>query len=429
MKAFAQIKVRFALLCVLLSGAVLLAACLLGWQNARRQAQEGFQEQLDAQFSAMENQLRTVNVVSELALYRFETENEVWVSLYDNGRPVGFRNHPGGQARAALLGSAQKQVNWALPYAEESTALTLADENGARYEVRFANFRTPAGTWCGVLMAKPAAGLAAETARLRLVWGLVFGMGLLALGAVGLLMGRLAATPALQAHQRQAQFMAAAGHELKSPLAVIQSSAEMVAKDPARTPEYMANITGETARMNRLVEDLLVLCGGDAARLAVKPQPTDPETLLLTVYDRFLPLAQKQGYRLAVDFPKAHLPPVLADEDRVMQLLGILLSNAFDYATPGTTVTLFAAPQGRYLAVGVADEGPGLSREDKRRVMERFYRGEESRAHGDNHYGLGLSVAQEIAALHKGRLVVRDSPQGGSTFVFLLPRGTQSSNR
>lgn len=109
MKAFAQIKVRFALLCVLLSGAVLLAACLLGWQNTRRQAQDGFQEQLAAQFSAMENQLRTVNVVSELALCRFETENEVWISLYDNGRPVGFRNHPGGQARAALLDSAQKQ--------------------------------------------------------------------------------------------------------------------------------------------------------------------------------------------------------------------------------------------------------------------------------------------------------------------------------
>lgn len=190
-----------------------------------------------------------------------------------------------------------------------------------------------------------------------------------------------------------------------------------------------AGLAAEAARMNRLVEDLLVLCGGDAARLAVKTRPTDMETLLLTVYDRFLPLAQKQGYRLAVDLPQTHLSPVLADEDRVMQLLGILLSNAFDYATPGTAVTLFAAPEGRYLAVGVADEGPGLSREEKRRVMERFYRGEQSRAHGDNHYGLGLSVAQKIAALHKGRLVVRDSPRGGSRFVFLLPRGNQFSNR
>ncbi len=112
------------------------------------------------------------------------------------------------------------------------------------------------------------------------------------------------------------------------------------------------------------------------------------------------------------------------DEERLVQLLGVLISNALEYAPPGSAVELILRRRGGRAAVLVRDHGPGVPDADKERIFARFYRAEQSRT-DHAHFGLGLAVASELARLHGARLSVRDTLNArgepdGATFVLEL---------
>ena len=90
------------------------------------------------------------------------------------------------------------------------------------------------------------------------------------------------------------------------------------------------------------------------------------------------------------------------------------------YTPKGERIVLRAYQQKRYMVIEVEDHGKGMSEEEKKHVFERFYRGDQSRT-GKKHFGLGLSIAKELAELHKGDILIRNTPGGGSTFVVKLP--------
>lgn len=108
------------------------------------------------------------------------------------------------------------------------------------------------------------------------------------------------------------------------------------------------------------------------------------------------------------------------DRGRLMQVLSVLLSNAADYAPPGSAVTLEARRGKTRALITVSDQGPGVPDREKERIFDRFYRADAARS-GKSHFGLGLSVARELAALHGGTLTVRDAPGGGAAFTLSLP--------
>ena len=129
-------------------------------------------------------------------------------------------------------------------------------------------------------------------------------------------------------------------------------------------------------------------------------EEVDTDTFLIELYGRFAPMARARGHALTLDLPDAPLPALYADAGRLEQLFAVLLNNAFEYAPAGTPVELKAeAPAGGGLRIDVTDHGPGVPDADKQRIFERFTRGDPSRT-GKAHFGLGLAVAAEIAALH-----------------------------
>lgn len=109
----------------------------------------------------------------------------------------------------------------------------------------------------------------------------------------------------------------------------------------------------------------------------------------------------------------------MADKARLTQLFGILLSNAMEYTPHGTPIEIAAAADKSKVIISVADHGAGISQEDKERVFTRFYRADKSRS-DKAHFGLGLSVAQEIAQLHGASLTLSDTKGGGCTFEFQI---------
>jgi signal transduction histidine kinase len=242
--------------------------------------------------------------------------------------------------------------------------------------------------------------------------------------------------------RRQQEFIADASHELRTPLSVVRANTELLRRMPDATPAErdaeLAVVLDEVDRMARLVDELLVLARTDAGRLALKTDVVDLSAIVREVVEPMRALATDAGLSLTIDAPDELL--VTGDEDRLAQVLRILVGNAIAYTPKGGTVSV-ASGQGtvasrasslatdhRLLAtVSVRDTGIGMSAAERARVFDRFYRGEQSRSRGTGGVGLGLSIAQAIIAAHHGTITIDSEPGQSTTVRVALPATVVSS--
>lgn len=235
--------------------------------------------------------------------------------------------------------------------------------------------------------------------------------------------------PVAESARRQREFVAAASHELKSPLSVIALDLEAVAReaeDPASVRTLSKEALGECMRTASLVEDLLSLASGDADGWRIERRPCDAVSILADAYEQMEDKASSLGRGINLSLPDGDDPmPLNADPERIVQVLRILIENALVHTPEKTLVVLGVSQRGDCVAFAVSDDGPGIPDEVKPRIFERFFRADGSRS-DRSHHGLGLSIAREIARAHGGDVTVRDRPGGGSVFELLLPRGRKS---
>ena len=254
--------------------------------------------------------------------------------------------------------------------------------------------------------------------------GLVFGIiSVASLGVVTwlcYLVAGKAIVPVQEAMERQERFVAAASHELRSPLTVLRTGFGVIKKSPDQQERYLGLMEGETNRMTRLVDELLILAGGGSLRKNFRPRPIELDTVLIDFVDSMTPVAEKKGIFLEICLPEESITAVSADEDRVKQFLSILVDNALRYAPEKSTVHVALDKMAKGCVLSVVDHGPGIADSEKKKVFDRFYRGSQSRS-DPNHFGLGLAVAQELSAIHGGSLWLSDTPGGGATFKVMLP--------
>jgi two-component system phosphate regulon sensor histidine kinase PhoR len=219
-------------------------------------------------------------------------------------------------------------------------------------------------------------------------------------------------------------FVANVSHELRTPLTAVRGYVEALMDDPS-TPEqrqkFLEVIDRHTARMERLVRDLLRLARLDAQQETAERHPCDVESQFKSVSIDLATLidAKKVRIELAVD-PDACV--VQFDPTKLHDALRNLLENAVKYSPEGGRVTLAAAAEGGQVALTVSDEGPGLAESDFERVFERFYRVDKSRTADPGGTGLGLSIVKHLVELHGGRVMARNNPGGGAVFSILLPK-------
>lgn len=238
--------------------------------------------------------------------------------------------------------------------------------------------------------------------------------------------------PVEMSRKRQNEFIAAASHELRSPLAVIESSVTAIdaaaeSPPPLRSAEcsekqaqYLKNIRAECRRMAALVGDMLLLASTDAGSWSIKREVVDMDTLLIETYELFEPVCQNSGIRLYLDLPEETLPHVNGDASRLKQLLTILLDNAVSYTPANKKIIISVLVNGKEMFISVADQGCGIPADVRAHIFDRFYRGDTSRT-DKRHFGLGLSIAKELTTLHGGRISVGETEGGGATFQVMLP--------
>lgn len=221
---------------------------------------------------------------------------------------------------------------------------------------------------------------------------------------------------------KRRQLMGDVTHELRTPLTSIRGYMEglMDGVLPA-TAETFDQIHREASRLSRLVDDLQELSRVEANAFSLDIRPTDLSPLVQTILKRLSPQAMTKRITLRSDLP-AHLQPVLADEDRITQVLTNLAANALQYTPEEGTVTISAIQKDDEIHVSVKDTGIGIPPEHLQKLFARFYRVDKSRSrNAGGGSGIGLTIARHLVEAHDGRIWVESDGEGkGSTFSFSL---------
>ena len=426
-----QLRLRLTLLAAALTGAVLVVMALAALSLSEGRLQESLRANFQTSANGIVVKLQTDRVVSAAWLAQLEAGENLVISLRDGGRPITFRGAwAPATDRQVLIDRAAEQgralgVDPGLPPISileptSTPAFQVQGDHGDRYLASVTLI--PAGRgWQSLVLLKDIADSRREIWLLRGAFAGLVALGVAALVALCWLFAGRAIRPIEESQKRQAEFIAAASHELRSPLAVIQASlSALKTAEPGEREHFIALADGECTRMSRLVGDLLALAGADSGQWTIRPAQVELETLVLNVCEGFEGPARHAGIRLEPRLPAAPLPPCRCDGERVAQVLSILLDNALAYTPAGGRVTVGVDRGGRGFLLTVSDTGPGIPDGEKAHIFDRFYRADPSRSKRE-HYGLGLCIAREIAGLHRGSLTVGDRPGGGAVFTLALP--------
>jgi histidine kinase len=224
-----------------------------------------------------------------------------------------------------------------------------------------------------------------------------------------------------QTETRRRQLIGDVSHELRTPLTSIKGSMEgLVDGVLSPTPDLFIQIQKEADRLNRLVDDLQELSRIESRAYQLQIHPAELGKLVSITTKRLSAEAARKG--IALNSRMDNLPTVLADEDRIVQVLTNLVANALRYTPENGRIEILGSVEGNHVQVSVIDNGMGISSEHLPHVFDRFYRVDRSRSRANGGSGIGLTVSKSLVEAHGGRIWVESSGEGrGSNFSFTLP--------
>jgi signal transduction histidine kinase len=227
----------------------------------------------------------------------------------------------------------------------------------------------------------------------------------------------------------KSEFVATVSHELRTPMTSIRGYVEILLMGAAgelnpQQTHFLEIVKSNNERLGDLVNDLLDLSRIEAGKVKFALQPVDihplAENALADLRQRSS--EESKPMKFIITIP-SNLPRVMADPERVLQIITNLLENAYDYTPAHGKIELTASQVNGHVQVDVIDNGIGIPLCEQSRIFERFYRGEDSLVLASSGTGLGLNIAQQLVSLHHGRIWFNSSgqPGKGSTFSFTIP--------
>lgn len=401
---------------------VMAAACLLVAESStKKNSYASFLNnartcitQLEEQTAISHRWLKTV-----MNTYHFQIE------IQDNGRSLYFY-------KTARQESDTDALKKARSLSRDSYGLSLENYSRGQKLTKSADFQFPGYYACTALIPHtdgilsmvilyPLAGLQTQLHTQRLAFGAAVLAAIAAVIIFSWFFTRKMIRPLEKSRAEQTAFIAAASHELRSPLAVIRSSVSAIPKaSPERSEVFVDMSLKECDRMARLIQDMLSLSNADNHTWTLETAPCELDTLLLETYEKYEALTKEKKLELSISLPESLLPPLECDAGKLAQVLSILLDNAISYVPKGGKIRLSLKKEPGAAVISVADNGPGIPDSEKEAVFQRFYRSDTSR-NDKQHFGLGLCIAREIALLHNGTLTVSDAAGGGAVFSLCLP--------
>ena len=217
-------------------------------------------------------------------------------------------------------------------------------------------------------------------------------------------------------------FISNISHELRTPLASLKALTETLLDsaidDPPAARRFLLRMETEVDALTQMVEELLELSRIESGRVPLRLAPAAASDLISGAVERLAMQAERAGLSVTVNCP-AGLPPVLADRQRLEQVLVNLLHNAIKFTPPGGSIEMSAAAQEGRVVFSVTDSGVGIPQKDLPRIFERFYKADRARASKGT--GLGLAIARHQVEAHGGAIWAESKDGQGSTFYFSIP--------
>jgi signal transduction histidine kinase len=222
--------------------------------------------------------------------------------------------------------------------------------------------------------------------------------------------------------EMKSDFVAITSHELRSPLAAVRGFVDTLLDhlddlEPGEVREFLVIIDQQSARLARLVEDLLVVSRIDAGEVTLDPAEVDLSAVLMDTVQGLGEETARVRMQLSYELPRS----MWVDANRLDQVLRNLLHNALKFSPPGAPVVLSAALEGTILVMSVADEGIGIAPEERTRIFERFHQAESANTRKAEGAGLGLYITRRLVEAMEGTIEVASTLGEGSTFTVRLP--------
>ena len=285
------------------------------------------------------------------------------------------------------------------------------------YSLRYCRSVTPRGERIAFT------DMSSERATLKNLTETCAAIGVLCFAAfllISWLLARWAVKPVETAWQQQRQFVADASHELKTPLTVIMTNAELLNSpdfDETHRSQFAAHILTMSRQMRQLIEEMLDLARTDSGQNTLIFSQVDLSRLISDAVLPFEPVFFEAGLTLAVDIQPGLT--VRGSQQHLRQTVDILLDNARKYAAPSGEISVTLTRCGGRCRLAVSNPGPEISKADLQNIFKRFYRADEAHTQRGS-YGLGLSIARNIILRHRGRIWA-ESKNGCNTFFVELP--------
>ncbi len=380
----------------------------------------------------IKHRLELDNSFSDEWLARIEMEGRLIVYIEDNERPLFFKGawkpetpRESLVARAKGLALLERVDTSQSPFSYSSRETGIFSVKGDHRDTYLGSVvvvSTSQGFRSLVLLLDTAARREAGCLQKMLFFALE-AFGVLALYLVSRKVVGRAVRPVEEYHQKQTEFVAAASHELRSPLAVIQTCASAMEAVPEEGAHMAEIIKRECIRTGRLVKSLLVLASLDAETEKKEEgrEVVEADQVLLELLEAYEPLCESRKIALHLKLPRELLSTVQGDARWIYQILAIFLDNAIAYGCgkEHREIEILAEERGSQVMLYVRDHGPGIPKEWRQKIFERFSRMDASR-HDKEHFGLGLGIAAELSRCMKAKITVEDTQGGGSTFGLIL---------
>lgn len=433
-----KLKHRLVLLYTISTGTILIVSMIIVYRlnlvQIQKQTMENFLLNADAIISQLESK-QAMNL-SNLAV--LETSKHMIIYIEDNGTPISFQGaYQSKTDRNILIQRVQDEAILEginvhnvsnVRYLERSSIIPIrgdSKDNYYGYVVLLPNGDTYLSL---TMLCSMTEALASSNTNLFAYIAITI-LGVLCFFLLSFFLISKVLHPVQENQRRQVEFVASASHELRSPLAYIQTATSELSTDclpnlsgssQDTLSDYIRNTQEECSRMSQLIEDMLLLASADRKTWSLHMSSTNIDTYFINSYDTLSYLCEQKQHHLSLELPDELLGDMVLDGQRIYQILQILIHNACCYTPSDSGILLKPYCEKKSLYVEVIDHGPGVPDDEKERIFERYYRSDPSRTE-TNHFGLGLNIALELAHLHHGTLTLRDTPGGGCTFVLTLP--------
>lgn len=307
---------------------------------------------------------------------------------------------------------------------------TLTDVEGTRYrQISFLLHTQKGENWGYLQVGRSLQDFDTYVGNVR--WLLLLGVPLVVLmvaGASWWLSG-LAIRPIYQSYQQMQQFTADAAHELRTPLAAIQATAQSDLMLPNlsenKAKDTLKSIVRQNKRLSYLVADLLILCRIDGEINSntshEKRKKIALADLIIEVEEDLAALAMASEIELSSQIKVSQPVEIVGDRTQLYRLITNLVTNAIQYTLAGGKVVLSMIEEHNDVVISVRDTGIGIAKKDQKRIFDRFYRVDKARSRSKGGSGLGLAIARAIALAHQGSIEVQSETNKGSNFTVRLP--------